>query len=306
MNRTYLLTGALALLVTAQAAARSIPDKHIPHSVLLELRVLEGQFRSALRNDCAPERCYIKGCVYQDHLTLDQPRNASLPGLPTDESVGSVVPQEYLTLSRCEFGYEKTVSSRDVRTLARRLEKRLSHGWLTVNVVPESLEPIPKSLADSDPEEEPKPVAEPVLAPERVELNSELAQRQLWDALVPHTPWMVALLLVTFVVLILIWAGRKLGVSSLEDRMLEAQLVKADGEEQASTEESGVGSESVPLSEQESHHEEAFAEEQSQLWNERLERISHDEEDVIARLLREWLNSGHYPTLARALFIFGD
>ena len=39
---------------------------------------------------------------------------------------------------------------------------------------------------------------------------------------------------------------------------------------------------------------------------ERIERFAKDEDDVIARMLREWLKSGDYPTLARALFIFGD
>ena len=42
--------------------------------------------------------------------------------------------QEYLTQARCEFAHEKSVSPRDVQALVRRLEQRLSKGWLQVTV----------------------------------------------------------------------------------------------------------------------------------------------------------------------------
>lgn len=301
-----MLVGVVTLLAPMRTVAQSVPNKHIPPSVLLEVRNLESEFRSALTSDCAPDRCYTKGCVYEDHLTLDQPRTTSLPGLPAEESVGSVAPQEYLTRARCGFGHEKSVLTADVRKLARRLEKRLSHGWLRVAVTPEALEPIPKSLSESLPEEPQEQPPAPEVNPVPVDFTAELARRQLWDALLPHTPWMVAIGLVTFAVLLLIWAGRRLGAASLEDRMLEAQLAAGQTEEPAAPTES----EAVPEHDQkpalDALEDDAFAEEQQQLWTERIERIAQDNDDVIARLLREWLNSGDYPTLARALLVFGD
>ena len=50
--------------------------------------------------------------------------------------------QEYLTQARCEFAHEKSVAARDVQALVRRLEQRLSKGWLQVTVGRQVLEPI--------------------------------------------------------------------------------------------------------------------------------------------------------------------
>lgn len=297
-------TAVVALLTLAAATnAAAVPSRSIPPSVMLEVRVVEGEFKAALQSDCATDRCFMKGCVYEGHVTLDQPRSASLPGLPYDEGPGSVAPQDLLTRVRCEFTHENTVNSADVSKLARRLEARLSRGWLKVTVAPQELEPIPKSLARSNPDDEEKPAEEPteeaapVAEPEPEELTGSLVVRQLWDTLLPHSPWVLGLFLFTLAVLMFIWAGRRLGAPNLEERLMEAQLSRAPADAAASGEEpsEAAGSE-----------DDAFAAEQEQLWRERLEGLAPDEGDVVARVLREWLKRGEFAMLARALLVFGD
>ena len=301
-----------AALSSFAALAAPVPGKHIPPAVLMELRVVESQFQDALRKDCAPERCYVNGCAYEEHLTLDQPEATSLPGLPAEQGPGSVKPQQYLTRARCEFSHEKSVPARDVERLARRLEKRLSRGWLTVVVSPQALDPIPKSLSEppKEPEEKPKDEPKPDAADEDkppAPLTVERILQELWSELLPHSPWVLALLLLTLMTLILIWAGRRLGAPSLEDKMLEAQLASqpptpVDGTESEISE----NIETRPV-EAGPSEEEAFVDEQEALWKQRLEHTSpEDPDDAISRLLREWLKSGDYGNLARALLIFGD
>src|SRR5689334_9015392 len=134
----------LPLLVASAALARDttpVPASHIPPGVVAELRNLENQFDLALMQDCAPERCFSKGCVYGGHVVVDKPRTTSLPGLGESEGPGAVAPQEYLTQARCDFTHEKSVSPRDVSGLVHRLEQKLSKGWLVVTVGHEILEP---------------------------------------------------------------------------------------------------------------------------------------------------------------------
>lgn len=305
--RSPILTAALiALAATAAspASARPVPNKQIPPSVLMELAVVENNFKSALANDCAPERCYLKGCVYQDHITLDQPRGTSLPGLPAEEGPGSVATQEYLTRVLCEFSHEKSVSNSAVNKLAKRLESRLSRGWLTVKVDPQALDPIPKSLAESpeeEPPEEPEDKGDEVEDKPPEPLTFDRALEELWGALVPHTPWMTAIFLMTLAILALIWAGRRLGAPSLEDKLMEAQLAAGPPPAAAGAE---PGEDEASPAEDE--NDDLFAQEQEALWKGRLDRIDHDDDDVISRLLREWLKAGEYGMLARALLVFGD
>ena len=306
------ILGALSLVLLASVAgAQEIPQKFIPPTVQVEMRLLQAQFKTALHNDCAADKCFPKGCQYVNHLTLDQPRTTSLPGLPADEGLGSVDPQEYLTEARCAYSHEKKVRGRDVRSLNRRLEKRLSSGWLKVSVVSEALEPIPKSLADEAPvkedkpkevkKEEEKPVVE---TPPPEPWTSDKVFEEFWHSILPHFPWMIAIFLLTFATLILIWAGRKLGKPSMEDRMLEAQLAAGPpepDEQIALTEPEDQGPSPKELAEQ------SFVEEQEAEWAERIDRMEvADEDNVVMQLLREWLKKGEYETLARALFVFGD
>jgi hypothetical protein len=300
MRSTTLALLWLPLLVPS--AGEAVPTRSIPPSVMLEVRVVESDFKAALQSDCAPDRCFMKGCGYEAHVTLDQPRSGSLPGLLSDEGPGSVAPQELLTRVRCEFTHEKTVSSSDVAKLARRLEHRISRGWLKVAVAPQELEPIPKSLARSDPEDKEAPPAEepaaPPVAPEPEELTSGLAGRQLWATLLPHAPWMLAIFLLTLAAFALIWAARRLGARNLEERLMEAQLASGPGAPEAPSDE--------PAAPDEDDEDDAFAAEQERLWRERLDRLEPEEGDAVKRVLREWLKRGEYPMLARALLVFGD
>lgn len=305
---TAALVGALGTAVFAPAAsAAAVPDKRIPPSVMMEVKIIEGRFNAALADDCAPDKCYTKGCAYEDHITLDQARTSSLPGLPAgDEGPGNVVPQDHLTRVRCGFAHESTLEKADVRALARRLRKRLSHGWLTVGVTASSLDPVPKSLLDPEPAAEEEPAAEPepeepALPAEPDKLDGDTALYQLWNALLPHTPWMIAILLGTIALWALIWAARRLGALSLEERLLEAQL--KDGAGDVAAPDADGAEDAAPVQNAE---DDRFAAEQEALWQERLDRMDAEDQDVISRLLHEWLKAGEYATLARALFVFGD
>jgi hypothetical protein len=217
------------------------PRTHVPSAIALEVSLLERTFETALAADCAPERCFPKGCVYVRHQTIDQPRNGSLPGLPVEQGIGSVPAQEYLTEARCEFTHERSVNAKDIQALVRRLELRLSRGYRKVVVGPQSLEPINRSLAeptippdeqpkndkDKDEDEAPKEeVAPPPPPPPVVEKAPSSPWRELWEELLPHTAWMVAILLLTGAVVVLIWATRKLGAPTLEEKMILAQLAQ--------------------------------------------------------------------------------
>ncbi|MFZ9886690.1 MAG: hypothetical protein ACO3JL_04220, partial [Myxococcota bacterium] len=221
------------LLSSSSLLAQPVPRAHVPPSVLMEISVLERTFDAALGADCSLDRCMSKGCVYVQHQTVDVPRSSSLPGLPTEAGPGSVVPQEYLTEARCEFTYESSVDKKDVQALVRRLEQRLSRAWRKVSVVPQPLSPLSRELqeplpsetpdATEDVDNPPPPLVEPV-ADDDEAWSSRAALRELWNELLPHFWWMVALFLSTIVAMALIWAARRLGKASLEERMMEAQL----------------------------------------------------------------------------------
>lgn len=308
---------AFCALAATAASAQAVPQSHIPGTVLMEVSRIEHAFDDALVADCAPDRCFSKGCVYGAHQTIDLPRSTSLPGLPAEESVAMVAPQEYLTEVRCEFTYEKSVQARDVQALTRRLEQRLSHGWLKVIVASQLLEPISKSLAElpktkdptedekDKPKEEVKPPEPPPAPapPPPPEWTAQTALHELWSTLLPHLSWMIAILLLTLAVAVLIWAGRRLGAPSMEEKMLEAQLAQTppppEPEPVAVPE---------PSTEKDAALEEerSFAEQQEKVWMTRISSVESKDDEVVVELLREWLKVGDFPMLARALFIFGD
>ena len=305
----------LAGLAQSPAAPTPLPDKHIPPTVVMELRALESQFDLALVRDCAPERCASKGCVYRDHVVVDLPRSSSLPGLGQSEGVGSVAPQEYLTQAHCEFAHEKSVSPRDVQALTKRLEQRLSKGWLQVTVGRQLLEPISPSLSESPP---PPPVPEPKKAPEPAaapapQWESAVALRELWLSLLPHFSWMIALVLGTLVALTIIWALRRLGRESLEEKAMAAQLAASVGmkaEEPKKDEEEpkpGEGEGARSMASAAAAAEEAALAEQRRKWTERVAKAElADEGDGVVELLREWLSAGELGLLAKAILVFGD
>jgi hypothetical protein len=309
---------ALSSIASAQTSAPPVPQNHVPPPVVAELRMIERQFDAALANDCAPERCFSKGCVYVNHVAIDLPRSGSLPGLGTSEGPGSVPPQEYLTEVRCEFTHEKSVPAKDVQALVRRLEQRLSKGWLKVAVGRQILEPISLSLRESPPSPEQKPEPPPAVTPPPTEptpppqWESSVALRELWLSLLPHFAWMIAVVLVTLAALTLIWATRRLGRESIEEKALAAQLAAGTlgKTEPAATptdaaEASASGDKPTP--ESEGAEDADFVKEQEQLWSDRIAQaeLAKDEGGVV-ELFREWLKAGEFELLAKAIFVFGD
>ncbi|MBL8952551.1 MAG: hypothetical protein JNK82_17360 [Myxococcaceae bacterium] len=315
---TLLSVALLARVASAQAPGTPVPEKHIPGSVLMELRAVESQFDLYLGRDCAPERCASKGCVYRDHAVVDLPRNSSLPGLPNEQGLGAVPAQEYLTKVHCEFAHEKSVPLKDVEALKKRLEQRLSKGWLTVTVGRSILEPISPGLSVSPPplpENVPAPKVEPPPAPAPPQKwEAEVALRELWVALLPHFSWMIALLLVTLATLSVIWGLRRVGKETLEEKALSAQLLanppKAieaelkpeDGEAGKEVKE-GTVLEALPAGEDPG----AFVAEQQKVWTQRVSEadLGKDEGGVV-ELLRSWLAAREYDLLAKAILVFGD
>lgn len=297
-------------------AATPLPDKHIPPSVVMEVRALEGQFDLALAHDCAPERCASKGCVYRDHVVVDLPSGSSLPGLGQNEGVGSVPPQQYLTQARCEFAHEKAVSPRDAQALVKRLEQRLSKGWLQVTVGRQLLEPVSPALAES-PDPQPKPPAPAPQTPEpplpAASWDSAVALRELWQSLLPHFSWMIALVLGTLATLTIIWALRRLGRESLEEKAMAAQLAAGLGPAQRDA--SSTTQEGAPQGAPDETATPAAAaalassalEAQRQRWAERVAQARPGQVgDGLGELLREWLRAGELPLLAKAILLFGD
>jgi hypothetical protein len=309
---------ALPFSALAQESTLSVPQKHIPAPVLLELRALERQFDLSLVRDCAPERCVSKGCVYRDHAVVDMPRTSSLPGIGQAEGPGSVPAQEYLTEASCDFAYEKAVASRDVQALVRRLEQRLSKGWLKVTVGSQVLAPISPALSES-PAPKPEPVPEPKVEPPPpappappAQWESSVALRELWVSLLPHFAWMIALVLTTLAALTIIWALRRLGKESLEEKALLAQMEAGTLDKPAAPEGAAASSAAgeAPTADgpsAEQREEAAFITEQRRLWAGRMtEAELAKEKGVVVALLRQWLKTGDFELLAKAIFLFGD
>ncbi|MCU0695037.1 MAG: hypothetical protein MUC96_00760 [Myxococcaceae bacterium] len=279
------------------------PGRTIPPQMVLEVRELERLFDQALLRDCAPERCSSKGCVYKEHLAVDlPPSTTSLPGLGAGDGPGSVPAQLYLTQARCEFTHEKSVPVRDVEALARRLEQRLSKGFLKVTVSRQVLDPINPSLAESPPpkddkpapKEEPKP--EPVAPPPPPKWDAEVALRELWQALLPHFSWMIAVFLATLATLVIIWAARRLGKETLEEKAMLAQLTQPPAPAPEPT------PEAPPVD-----ADAAFVAEQQGAWARRIADTPLEKDDaLVGHLLREWLRQGEFALLAKATVLFGD
>ena len=312
-----LLSSSTTLPVTAQPAPADpapapvvVPRSHIPGQIALEVSLLERTFEAGLAADCAPERCFPKGCVYVRHQTIDQPRSGSLPGLPTDQGIGSVPSQEYLTEARCEFTHERSINPKDIQALVRRLDLRLSRGYRKVSVVPQALEPINKSLAEptlpkepedtTEPVPEPPPPPPPPPTPPPEPMTTTSALEDLWKELLPHASWMVAIVLLTLAIIGLIWAARRLGAPSLEEKMILAQLNNTPPPPPPAP----AALEVTPQPQVD--EDQSFAEQQEHLWRDRMAGIDASADGPVVELLREWLKVGDFPMLARAVFIFGD
>ncbi len=296
---------AVAILLSgALAEVPRVPSRQIPPSVLVELQLLENRFELALATDCDAERCFSKGCAYVDHAVADQPRSSSMPGLGQEPGPGSVASQEYLTQARCSFAHEKALESADVQALVRRLQAKLSSGWTVVTVSNEVLQPLPPYLREPpEPELEdpPEPVQEaPVIEPEP--WTAEVAGRELWSALLPHFFWMIGVGLVTLAGLLAIWAWRRVGVTSLEEQALLAQLSQPPVEPPATPD----GSDTAAAGEA-SEVDRAYVAQQQEIWEARLQGLDplHPDPELSA-LIRGLLRSGDIPLLAKAVLKFPD
>ena len=289
------------LVVTGLALAESpaVPSRQIPASVLAELSLLENRFELALAADCAAERCFSKGCTYIDHAVIDRPRSSSLPGFSLDPGPGSVASQEFLTQARCSFAHEAGEEAGDIATLTRRVQTRLTAGWLVVSVDGQSLQPLPEYLREPPAAEEAPEVAEE--APEVVEEPDEwwtmaVAGRELWTTLLPHFFWMIAVGLMTLAGITLIWAFRRVGQASIEEQALLAQMTGTAPE--PTVEGDGAVVEEV------ADDPEDFVRQQHALWTARLEANPRDPE--VSALVRELLRTGELALLARAVLTFPE
>ncbi len=289
------------LLHSALAQSARVPSRQIPPSVLVELQLLENRFDLALAADCDAERCFSKGCSYIDHAVADQPRAASMPGLDQDPGPGSVAAQEYLTKASCSFAHEESLATRDVQSLIRRLQAKLSGGWTVVTVDSAPLEPLPDYLRE--PPEEPEDEEEIVEEPEPIEDEPAVVvpwTTELWTELLPHFFWMIGLALVAIVGTVLLWAWRRVGVVSAEEQALLAQLAGDEG----AAEPVDVEAELIAQADE---SEQAWVEAQSEAWQARLEAMDPEDPDPeIVALIRQLLRSGDTALLAKAVMTFPE
>ena len=299
----------LVLLLTTSALAQDevvpVPRRTLPATVLNEVRLLENRFDVALAGDCSSDRCFSKGCVYVDHTVADRRRSSSLPGLGGDDSPDPEAAQAYLTRARCAFTVEPSVTARDGESIAQRLRDKLTNGWLVVDVVQQRLRPLPRYLQEPIPDVEPEPEeTDDTDVPHSVEPEPEPEPpltfgrmfEQLWATLLPHLAWMIALLLGTLAVVSVIWAWRRVGQQTLEERMLLAELENGGV--------AGEPEEDAPAEETAEERDQAYVAEQRLPW---VERLSEDEVDPgVTALIRDRLLARDFPLLAKAVLTFPE
>ena len=307
MTGTLLLCG---LFSAALAEPTSVPSRQIPPAVLVEVQLLENRFDLALSMDCDASRCFSKGCTYVDHAVADRPEEASLPGLGLDPGPTPQGSQEYLTQARCAFAHEKSLESRDVRALVRRLQSKLSTGWTVVSVTSEALQPLPRYLSEpaaeeEAPEEAPEAIVEevPEAEPEPpAEWSWNQARQELWTTLLPHFFWMIGLGLFTFCAGLMIWSWRRVGRASLEEQALLAQIA-------AGSPDTGTAPPSATpvTASPDSDLDARFIAEQHSAWATRLQGLDASHPDAeLQGLIRELLRSGGMPLLAKAALRFPE
>jgi len=285
-----MLTLLLSLATPAFAAEGKPPRRAVPPAVLHEVDELELRFERALALDCAEERCFATGCTYVDHAVADRPRGGSLPGLgDPGAGPGSVDAQAWLTRARCGYAHEPAASAEDVQTLTRRLQARVSTGWTSVSVSARPLDELPAYFraAPDDEDAVEEVIEEPESPPEP--FTAGLAARQLWDALLPHSFWMVGLGLFTLAGAALMWSFRRVGQPTIEERMLLAEL----GQPMPATVEGDEAPDADP---------DAWVAEQEAIWQARLAEDPTD--PALQALVRQRLKAGDIPLLAKGMLRF--
>ncbi|MFZ9519752.1 MAG: hypothetical protein ACO3A4_04685 [Silvanigrellaceae bacterium] len=297
----------LGLTTTCMAfAAPGVPERNIPPSVAAELKRLENQFELALSQDCPSDKCFSRGCFYVSHATTDKPKQGSLPGIGDDRGPGAVEAQEYLTGARCELATETSIPAKDRLTLVRRLEQKLGKGFTVVTVDAKQLPPLPDSLKNT-----PTPIPTASVSPTPgkdksasddkgvgSEIGKEGLFREFWLSVLPYIPGMLGGVLLTLCVLALIWAWRRLGVKTVEEKLMEATLT-APQPEPVDLKEIQPNPEKNTILDVETI-EKAFVAEHSMLWRSRIEKDSK----VLGSLFLIWLRDGDYAMLAKAVLEF--
>jgi hypothetical protein len=302
MARPLLAWIVLLAAPVASAQQPRAPRSQVPPTVLSEVAQLQSRFELALSLDCDAGWCFSKGCSYVDHSVADRPRATSLPGLGGDPGPGSVEPQAWLTQARCGFTYESEMASDDVQALVRRLGSRLSQGWLVVSIEAQALAPLPDHLKEPpapDAAVEASDEAELAAAAAPPTLTMSVATRELWTSLLPHFWWMVGVGLVTLAGTMWIWAFRRVGRESVEERALLAQLLREEAEPAAPAE--------APQAADEREDERAFVAQQTTTWRQRLAAMEPGRpEPEVQAMLRELLRAGQLDLLATAVLAFPD
>ena len=321
MRPSPVILAVLSSILASWATAKEppVPKRQLPPEIVTGLRLLDYEFARALAQDCAPERCFAKGCVHVAHTVVDQPATGSMPGLRLEPGPGAPR-QVYLTTAECSFAHEKSVSARDARALATRLKAKVSRAWTKVEVVYEKLQPLPDFIRESPepPRPEPEPVEEigvedeaagPASEPEQPTWETPVAMRELWLSLLPHFAWMIALIMLTFAVLMVIWALRRLGRESPEEQALMAQLLGSPGPDGGGGALPGEGSDVSPGlgGPQEDSDAAARVSKQHQSWRERLATGGAAEIDpALQALVTDLLRTGERRLLAKAVMLFPD
>jgi hypothetical protein len=155
---------------------------------------------------------------------------------------------------------------------------------------------------------EPKPAPAPVEQKPQT-WQADVALRELWVSLLPHFSWMIAVVLGTLAALTIIWALRRLGRETLEEKALAAQMAAGTLEEKSESgapPADGEGS-PAPVADAQAEAEGAFVREQQEAWNQRIAQAELGQDDsAVVDLLRDWLKAGEFGLLSKAIFVFGD
>ncbi len=266
------------------------PRRTIPPALLAEVSAVQDRFELALATDCGAGLCFSRGCSYVAHFVADRPPASSLPGLGAEPGPSAVDSQAWLTQARCEFAYETSLEAGAVQALARRLQTKVSSGYTVVSVGSQALPALPTlplqpPVVDAT-TEAPEPLAAPPPSP----------LRELWTTLLDDFDWMIGLMLGTFAVMALIWAWRRVGRESLEERALLADLNREAG---------AVATPDAAAPEAEAPAIDEAVATQLAAWRLRLSGLDAFHPDPeLQGMLRDLLRAGELPLLAKAVLTF--
>ena len=266
----------LALLVnllsfTLEAQTAGVPKEKIPDLLLNQVRLLEADFVIALQKDCGGNGCFPRGCVYASHQMITMPGNRSLPGLSSGaDDRDQSEPQYILTGVTCEYTFESSLDQAGIKNLSRRLEAKLSKGALRVSL---------KALEIPAAANQPLPIQ-----PLELSLMDKIASQ-----LLQHFSWILGVILANILLILGLWAWRRIGYDSKEDElrfMLYKQKLEADAVIQA------------PILQADDPERTALQIRQTELTN------RHDmNPGILQARLQLWLEEGAFQKVAYSLLI---